>query len=165
MFNSSLLPWDSGKSPEHRRLEEHPFMAFQKEMNRAFDNFYKGFPTQDSLGESYRGFDMKVNVSEGEKDIHVTAELPGVDEKEIDLSIANNTLILKGEKKEEKEEGKGNSYYRECFYGSFHREIPLGIEIDESKVDASFKNGVLTVTLPKTEAAKQNVKKIAVKSS
>ena len=165
MFNSSLLPWSREKSLERERKYNHPFMTFQEEMNRAFDNFYKGFPTLDNLGESYSGVNLKVNVSEDENAFHVTAELPGVDEKEVDLSISNNTLILKGEKKEEKEEKKDNTYYKECSYGSFHREVPLAMEIDENKVDASFKNGVLTVTLPKTKAAKEHVKKIAVKSS
>ncbi|MBF0275162.1 MAG: Hsp20/alpha crystallin family protein [Nitrospinae bacterium] len=168
MFNTSLLPWRKKESSlDHDKKEQHPFLSLQDDMNRAFDNFFKEFktPSFGSFDNTFKGVDLKVNVNENDKDIVVTAELPGVNDKDIDIEIKDNFLVLKGEKKEEKEEEKDNSYYKECSYGSFYRTIPLSMEVDEDKVDASFKNGVLTVTLPKSEEAKQKIKKITVKSS
>lgn len=95
-----------------------------------------------------------VNISENEKEIKVKAELPGIEPKDIELTIQNNTLILKGEKKFEEEEKKDNFHRIECRYGSFYRTIPLPAEVDESKVSAKFKNGVLEIKLPKKEEAK-----------
>ncbi len=103
-----------------------------------------------------------VNISENDKEIKVKAELPGLDSKDIDLSIQNNTLILKGEKKFEEEESKENFHRIECSYGSFYRAIPLPAEVDESKVSAKFKNGVLEIKLPKKEEIR--AKKIEIKS-
>ncbi len=103
-----------------------------------------------------------VNISENEKEVKVKAELPGLDPKDIELSIQNNTLILKGEKKMEEEEKKDNFHRIECSYGSFYRAIPLPSEIDDTKVSAKFKNGVLEVILPKKEGAQG--KKIEIES-
>ncbi|HQP29278.1 MAG TPA: Hsp20/alpha crystallin family protein, partial [Syntrophales bacterium] len=99
-----------------------------------------------------------------EKEVVVKAELPGIDEKDLDVSLSEHALTIKGEKKEEKED-QGKGYYRmERSYGSFHREIPLPASIDAKKVEAAFKNGLLTVTLPKTEEARKADRKISVKS-
>ncbi|GAB6888452.1 Hsp20/alpha crystallin family protein [Desulfothermus okinawensis JCM 13304] len=103
-----------------------------------------------------------VNISENEKEVKVRAELPGLDPKDVELTIQNNTLILKGEKKLEEEEKKDNFHRIECSYGSFYRSIPLPTEIDESKVSAKFKNGVLEIRLPKKEEARG--KKIPIES-
>ena len=92
------------------------------------------------------------------------AELPGLEEKDVEVLLDNETLTIKGEKKEEKED-KGKGYYHvECSYGSFHRVIPLPAGIDQKKVQAQFKNGVLNITLPKAEEAKAKGKKIPIKS-
>ncbi len=105
-----------------------------------------------------------MDVTETEKGYKVVAELPGMDEKNIEVKIANGILTIKGEKQEEKEEEKQDFYVRERSFGSFERtfRVPEGVDLD--KVDASFKKGVLTVTLPKTAEAQKAEKKITVKA-
>jgi HSP20 family protein len=97
--------------------------------------------------------------------VEVRAELPGIDEKDIDVRLSDGTLTIRGEKKEEREEREeGGSYYvSERRYGSFQRSFRIPEGIDHDKVDASFRKGVLTITLPKTPEAQQKAKKIEVK--
>jgi len=103
-------------------------------------------------------------MKESDKQISITAELPGMDDKDIDISLTKDSLSIKGQKKEEKED-KGKDYYRmERSYGSFSRTIALPSEIDIDKVKAEFKKGLLTVTLPKTAKAIKETKKIPVKT-
>ena len=138
------------------RWEKLPvFSSFQDEMNRVLDNFL-------SRETSY-GMDWipVVDVAESESDITVKAEIPGIDPKDVDISITGETLTLKGEKKEEKE-NIGKSYHRvESSYGSFKRVITLPASVDVDKVTAEGKNGILEITLPKKEESK--AKKINVK--
>jgi HSP20 family protein len=101
-----------------------------------------------------------VEVSETNKEVEVIAELPGLDEKDVDVQLANGVLTIRGEKKTETEDK--DQRFNERFYGQFERRIPID-DIDEDKVTASFKNGVLTVTLPKTATASDKVKRIAIK--
>jgi HSP20 family protein len=150
-----------------RREWEYPFASFQREMNKLFDDFFGGFdlspwaPLERRLATA---FTPHVDVSETDKEIKVSVELPGMDEKDIDVSLTRDTLTIKGEKKEEKEE-QGKDYYRmERSYGSFTRSVPLPVEVDTDKVQATFKKGVLDITLPKTARAIQETKKVPVKS-
>lgn len=100
---------------------------------------------------------------EGDKEMKVSAELPGLDEEDVEVTLANNVLTISGEKKDEKQD-RGKNYYRmERSYGSFKRSISVPLEVDTDKVEATFKQGVLTITLPKTAAA-QRRKRIAVKT-
>ena len=107
-------------------------------------------------------FSPRMDVSETDKEIVVSAELPGLADEDIDVSLSLGMLTISGEKKQEKEKKGRNYYHVERSYGSFQRSIPLPAEVDTNQVDAVFKKGVLTVTLPKTGAA-QAGKKIAVK--
>ncbi len=155
-----------GSAPA-RREPEHPFDALQQEMNRLFDSFFRGFDAAplSAAQERLMGFIPIVDVKEDEKEVVVKAELPGIDEKDIDVVLTDQALTLKGEKKEEKED-KDKGYYRmERSYGAFRREIPLPAGIDAKKVEAVFKNGLLTVTLPKTEESRKAGRKISIKSS
>jgi HSP20 family protein len=136
-------------------------------MNRLFDDFFGGF-SLSPWAPLERGvpqvFTPRVDVSETDTEIKVSAELPGMEEKDIDVSLTRDTLTIKGEKKEESEE-KGKDYYRmERSYGSFTRSIPLPVEVNTDKVEATFKKGVLDITLPKTAKAIGETKKVAVKS-
>jgi HSP20 family protein len=148
-----------------RREYERPVRLFQREINRVFDDFFRDplapFSMRDSLLMSE--FSPRVDVVESDTDFKVTAELPGMDANDIQISLEEDALILSGEKKSEyKEERKG--YHRtERSFGSFQRVIPLSSEVEEDKVDAQFKNGVLTVTLPKSPAAVKTIKKIEIK--
>lgn len=159
MALKDLIP--SKKWAPARREEHDPFTLFRDEMNRLFDNFFRGGELEPFF-ESRVGFSPKVDVAETDKEITVTAELPGMDEKDIDVSLEKDMLTVRGEKKEEKEE-KGKDFYRsERSYGSFTRTIPLPKEVDTDKVEAQFKKGVLRITLPKTPAAIKEVKKVPI---
>ncbi|MBN1309718.1 MAG: Hsp20/alpha crystallin family protein [Chitinispirillaceae bacterium] len=98
-----------------------------------------------------------VDVSENSNEVIVRAEVPGMTEKEIDCTWNNGVLRVSGEKKSEKEDKKKGNYYRECSYGCFSREIPLGDAVDGKNAKAKYKNGVLTVRLPKTESARRTI--------
>jgi HSP20 family protein len=153
--------WKRNVQGKHEEYE--PFSLLRHEMNRLFDDFYRGFdlePFESRLGT----FSPSIDVSENDKQVKVTAELPGMDEKDIDVSLNKDSLTIKGEKKEEKEEKKKDYYRMERSYGSFSRTIPLPMEVDANKVKAEFKKGVLTITLPKTKKAIEDTKKIAVKA-
>ncbi|MFQ5901521.1 MAG: Hsp20/alpha crystallin family protein [Thermodesulfobacteriota bacterium] len=144
-----------------RHEEYSPFSLLDEGMDRLFEDFFGGFyPAHFQIGD--QAFDPKVNISETEKEFIVSAELPGIDEKDLDVSITRDTLTINGEKKEEDEE-KGKNYYRtERSYGSFSKNISLPEEVDLDKTDARFKKGVLRVTLPKTAKAIKEKRKIAI---
>src|SRR5512137_57634 len=158
----NLIPFGK-KNIQVRREEENPFAMMQREMNRVFDSFNQnwGLGAFPSLTGSFM---PRLDVTEDAKAFTVTAELPGMSEKEIDLSISGDALTIRGEKKEEKEDKNRNYYYSERSYGAFLRSIPLPRQVETDKVSASFKKGVLTITLPKTADAMESTKKIDVKT-
>ena len=120
-------------------------------------------PFETSLGQVMGQVEYPaMNIRDDEKSITVEAELPGMESKDIDISLQNNMLVLQGEKRFEDEKKQGNYHRIERSYGSFSRTIPLSSTVDENNVKASFKNGVLTVTLPKQEV--ERGKKIAIDS-
>ena len=151
------------KSVPVKRDEVDPFALLRRRMDDMFEGFLHGFDLRPF--ESRSGvFSPSIDVVENDKDIRISAELPGMEEKDIDVSLSRDSLTIKGEKREEKED-KGKGYYRmERSYGSFSRTVPLPSEIDQDKVKATFKKGVLTVTLPKTEKAIKETKRIDIKT-
>lgn len=162
-----------GRSSELQ--EWRPFESVRREIDRLFDDFGQGIwpsPFRRSLDfeplwsrKLTWGAAPAVDVVESDKAYEVTAELPGMDEKNIEVKVANGGLTIKGEKKEEKEEKKKDYYLSERSYGSFERyfRLPEGVEAD--KTEASFKKGVLTVTLPKKPEIQKPEKKIDVKAA
>ncbi len=152
----SMLPWRR----EHAVAARDPFLALRREMDALFDGFFGATGGVQTL----ETFEPRVDVAENDKEVRITAELPGVEEKDVEVSLSRDAITIKGEKREEKEE-KGKEQYRmERSYGAFRRSFSLPCEVDADKATASFKKGVLTVMLPKTaEAAKS--KKIEVKAS
>ena len=162
----SLLPtvWRRSESPL-RRAEEHPFFALHWEVNRMFDDFFHSFDLAP-FGErkGFGAFSPSVDVREDEKEVVVKAELPGLDEKDVEVTLTDDALTIRGEKKDEKEEKGKDYWHREASYGSFRRVVPLPKGINTEKADARFKNGVLTVTLPRLEEAKAKGKRIPVKA-
>ena len=103
-----------------------------------------------------------VDVAETDDGLTVTAELPGMDEEDIEVDLTSNVLTLKGEKKAEKEEKKADYHFRERSYGSFSRSVAIPFDVDPDAVNASFSKGVLTIALPRPPEAKRKTKKIAV---
>ena len=133
-------------------------------INRLFDDFFDNFSLSPFRGgRDFFGAEIpKLDISETSDEIRVDAEVPGMDEKDIDVQLADNVLTISGEKKSETEEKKKDYYRIERSYGSFHRSVPIYAEVDPNKVKASLKKGVLSVVLSKTAEAKKNVKKITV---
>lgn len=162
----NLLPtvWRRSESPL-RRAEDNPFFTLHREMNQMFDDFFRGLEAPPAAGpRNWGSFSPSVDVREGEKEVTVKAELPGMDEKDIDVSLTDDALTISGEKRDEKEE-KGKGYWqRETSFGSFRRVIALPEGLNREKVDARFKNGVLTVTLARLEGAKAKEQRIAIKA-
>ena len=162
VLGRTLIPWNNrGREVGiHRGTDVHPFFTLHREMNRMFDDVFRGFdlapfgPTRalDGLGWP------QIDIDETDKEVRITAELPGLDEKDVSLEIANGVLSISGEKKSESEDKACR--FSERFYGRFERRIPLE-DVDEDKVSAAFKKGVLTITVPKSTEAK-NVRRIAI---
>lgn len=144
-----------------KQEQANPFIVFQAEMNRLFDGFFRGFGL-DFFEKRPGTFNPSIDITDTGKALKVTAELPGIDDTDIDISMSRETLTIKGEKKEEKEE-KGESYHRmERSYGSFTRTISLPVEIEADKIKATFKKGLLTIILPKAEKVLKETRKIAI---
>jgi len=146
---------------------DHPFYSLQRQMNSLFDDFFSGFDMAPrSLGAGgFTAFIPSIDVKESDKEFTVRAELPGVEEKDIEVTVTNDAVMIKGEKKEEKEDKGKNYYYMERSYGSFNRVIPLTSETDANKAEASFKNGVLNITVPKSQMAKAKGTKVPIKGT
>jgi HSP20 family protein len=156
-----LMPWSRSRNLPTSRFsgDDNPFLALHREMNRTFDDFLRGFDLPAAQG-SWTGAWPHVELSETDKDVRVVAELPGLQEKDVELTLNDNVLTLKGEKKTENE----SPTYTERWHGKFQRSIQLGSEVDPDKIEASFKNGVLTVTLPKRPDSQNKAKRIAIKA-
>ncbi|HEU5019266.1 MAG TPA: Hsp20/alpha crystallin family protein [Pseudolabrys sp.] len=144
-----------------------PFENLRREIDRMFDDFWR-FPYMSSPAISpSMGSSMSVpavDVVEKPEAFQITAELPGMDEKSIEVKCAGGVLTMKGEKKDEREESKEGYHLSERHFGSFQRSFRIPDNVDAEKIDATFKNGVLTLTLPKTQESQKNEKKISVKA-
>lgn len=144
--------------------EFEPFRSFHREMDRLLDAFSRDLHLPRGADDTDFGMPL-VDVAETDEGLTVTAELPGMDEKDIEVDLTNNMLTFKGEKKAEKEEKKADFHFRERSYGSFSRSVAVPFDVDADKVKASFSKGVLTIALPRPPEAKRKTKKIAVKTA
>lgn len=165
-----LIPWArKGDAPQAKAEEAHPVAELQRDMNRVFEGFWNRF--EHSLGAldlpwGGAGAAARSDVVETADDaIEVTIELPGMDMKDIEVSLTDDALTVKGEKKIERSEEKKGYYVSERSYGAVYRTIPLPPGVDSGKAEASFRNGVLTVKLPQSAEAQANVRKIDVKAA
>jgi HSP20 family protein len=181
MTLKEIVPWRWGGL---RRWddEERPFESFlremdtlHKDMDRLFDEFWKGSghhsmmttPRHSMMGGPWEYSEVmpRVDETEDDKAFHIRVELPGMDQDDVDINLANGMLTIRGEKKREDEE-KGKDFYRkERSFGAFRRTLPIPAEVDEKAIDATFKKGVLSIELPKTEAARKKVTHIDVKAA
>jgi HSP20 family protein len=183
-----LVPWnwfkkeeeDAGKAVPVKRqgiqdsgwVVGSPFDQFNREIDRLFDRKFRNFgispfvferPLLPGLSEGI--LKPTLDVGATEKEYTIAVEIPGVDEKDIKLEIVNDTLTIRGEKKHEDEE-KGKNYYRmERSYGSFERVLSLPEDADQEGVEAKFKKGILTLTLPRKALPRSEVKQIEIKSN
>ncbi len=160
-----LIPWGRNQqtTPSRYRDEGDPFMTLHREMNRLFDDVFRGFdmaPSGSPGGMSRMAGWPHVEIAETEKDVRISAELPGLEDKDVEVLMGDGVLTIRGEKKSEIEDRE--RAFSERYYGRFERRIPLAWDVEEDKIDAAFKNGVLTVTMPKSAESKPNVKRIAI---
>jgi len=182
-----IVPWDWFKKedkaaekglPIQRRSGRdtgfsayHPVSQIHQEIDRMFDNFYRGVgrPSFDFEGPFSRMAEgilkPTLDVSAGEKEYAITVEVPGVDEKDIQIELVNDTLNIRGEKKQEKEEKEKDYYRMERSYGSFHRVLSLPEDADQEKINAVFKNGVMKISIPRKALPKTETKKIEIKAA
>ncbi len=162
-----LIPWSRDKDEDLvKNGNDNPFLTLQREMNRMFDSFSRSVFDDSSFFKG-RGSGMistKMDIKETDKDIRVSLELPGIEEKDIDVNVSKDLLTVKGEKQAEKDEKKEGYHLIERSFGSFHRSVPLPPGVETDQVEAKFKNGVLNVVLPKSEEAQKETKKVEIKT-
>jgi HSP20 family protein len=153
LWNRELIP---------SRWSERALSPFT-DIDDIFDRFRRDYFLPDIMRGSMEAMGPRVEVQETDKNIFVSAEIPGMREKDINVSLRDDNLIIEGERKSEKKK-EGNGYYRSEFsYGSFYRCIPLDIEVDKDKVEATYRNGILEVTLNKLAESEHQTKRIEVK--
>ncbi len=157
-----LIPWGRNQqtTPSRYRDEGDPFLTLHREMNRLFDDVFRGFDMVPFGGMSRMAGWPQMEVVENDKDVRISAELPGLEDKDVEILMGDGVLTIRGEKKSEIEDKE--RAFSERTYGRFERRIPLAWEVEEDKIDASFRNGVLTVTLPKSAESRPEVRRIAI---
>jgi HSP20 family protein len=175
MAEATKLPVKTEKTSMQPLHALRPFESLRREVDRLFEDFSGGVwrpPFGRSLFdigpfrrvEAAFGAVPAVDVTETDKSYEITVDLPGMEEKNIDVKFANGILTIKGERQDEKEEKKKDYYVQERSFGSFERSFQVPDNVDTDKIDASFKKGVLTVVLPKSAEAQKAEKKIEVKA-
>ena len=145
-------------------INTNPFKDIEKvrsEMDRLVDTFLFGVPQRGEFWEEAEWLPA-VDVAETKNEIVVNLEVPGMDPKEFDISLSGGALTIKGEKRQEKAEKEENYHLVERRYGPFTRSIPLSQEVENDKISASYKDGILKITLPKSEEAKKKEIKVSV---
>jgi HSP20 family protein len=161
-----LIPWKRSEKLPARRDEMDSFIKLRDEMNQLFDSFFDdpwSLRPFEAFNSSFSDFMPRFEVSETDKQWTVSVELPGMDEKDVQVSLENQMLTISGEKKSESKDKGGSTYRSERSYGSFRRQLALPGQVNEDDVSAVFKNGVLTVTLPRSQAVYAAAKKISIK--
>ena len=160
-----LVPWGRERGVGVPRDREDPFTSLHREMNQMFEDFAQSFDIAPWSNWEAAGFHPRTDVRETDDAVLVTAEMPGLEEKDFELNLCEGVLTLKGEKRHEREEKEKGALHRiERSYGSFQRNIPLPCEVVAEKATAEYHNGVLNVTLPKAPSAERSVHRIDVKS-
>jgi HSP20 family protein len=173
MAIGNLVPW-RWASLRSSRDDDRSFEVFRTEMDSLHRNIdrlladaWGGSFAPALLSEAWTTGKITPNldVAEDDEAFRVTVELPGMSDKDVAVTVADRTLTIRGEKKEEKERKEKEVFRRERAYGSFRRTIELPIDVDAAKIEAKFKDGVLTIGLPKTKEAQQRVKQIPVSAA
>jgi HSP20 family protein len=162
-----LIPWNRNQRTStamaNRDSSRDPFFALQREMNRLFDDVWQQFDLPlPPMGEGIAGGWPRVELSEGNKEFTLVAELPGMTEEDVEVMFVNNSVVLRGERREERKQDEAHPRLSERYYGHFERQIPLDAEIEPDKARAEFRNGVLTVSLPKSPQAQTEMVRIPV---
>jgi HSP20 family protein len=154
-----LIPWSRNSEPTPTfNLERHPFLALHRDMNRLFDDAFRnlGAPSPFRGGAAW----PSIELSETDGELRVSAELPGLEEKDVEVTLENGVLSIRGEKKAETKDDERQ--FTERYYGSFLRQVPIRWEVDADAVKAGFRNGVLSITVPKSDSARQQTRRIPI---
>jgi len=164
MAFGSLVPWrDKSNVPAKDQDFGDPFLNFRREVDRLFDEFFRGSPPRGVQPRSdWQELSPVIDVEDSE--LVVTAELPGLDAKDFEVTLVGDFLTIKGEKKVENENRDGGSHYVERRFGSFSRSVRLPFEASDQQVDAKYDRGVLRIRVPKPAEAQRQVKRIEVTS-
>ena len=169
--NGHTVPVKYNKSKENR-YPARSLSVFNDEVDRLFDDFLSGFGLSPSFSRSgmLEGITGNVlrpmlDLGATEKEYTVSIEIPGVSEKDVNIELVHDTLIIQGEKKQEKEEKKQNFYRLERSYGSFKRMLSLPDDANRDNIKAAFKKGVLNITIPRIELPGARAKQIQIKSA
>ena len=168
-----LIPWRATEAEVPACRSGDPFAPLRRDMNRLFDSFFDELPF---LGASLSGlsstlpgralFSPTIDVTETAQEIVVKAEVPGLNEQDLNVTLEHNSLVISGEKKQTNKRTEEGIAYNESSWGAFRRVLPLeGIEINEGELEATLNNGVLKIHLPKKEQSKPNIKRINIKSN
>ena len=169
--SSDKVPIQRNDTKEDQEKFAGPLRDFHREINRLFDQTFQdvGFPSFDfdrpfmhSAGNMLRPV---TDLAASDKEYTLTVEVPGAEKDDIKIEVANNVMTIRGEKKQKKEEEKKDYYRQERFYGSFQRVLSLPEDADQEDIKATFKQGVLTVTMPRKDMPKPAVKEIEIHSS
>jgi HSP20 family protein len=159
-----LIPWGRSNRPPalYREEDRSPFLSLHREMNRVFDDSFRDFDMHLPMigGAGSNGGWPHIDLSETEQHITVTADLPGIEERDVEVLLQDGMLTLRGEKRSENEDN--HRQFSERYYGRFVRRIPLDAEVQTDKSEARFKDGVLTVSLPKNPEAQPKAKRIVI---
>ncbi len=161
-----LIPWSRQENrlpaslDSDRERGELPLLSLHREVNRLFDDMLRGFgaPSLGGVNQSFAWPNLE--LGETDKEVRITAELPGLDENNVEITLEEGVLTLRGEKKSETDDRDRG--YTERSYGRFERRISLPRGIERDKASATFRNGVLAITLPKSAVANENVRRIPV---
>lgn len=155
----NLIPWNrTADGPLPAERGGGPFLDLQREVDRLFDDTFNGFAAPGLFrgGESW----PRVELKETDKELQVSAELPGLEEKDVELSLERDSLVIRGKKQHEEQDEERR--FSEFHYGRFERRIPLDWEVDPEKVKTKFRNGILEVRVPKSETAQIKSRRIPI---
>jgi len=166
MAQKSMAPFQRRDLVSPRPEEADPFLALRRDMNRMFDDLFRGFGLPNLWG--YRDTEPpllapRLDIGETDEDIKIAVELPGLDEDDVDITLSDNRLTIRGEKRAEREEEGRDYHVRERVEGSFRRVLMLPFEVEPEQIEAVFRDGVLTITIPKPKEVQEKQHKIEVK--
>lgn len=159
----SLIPWRSKSQPLSQRDDFFdPIFSLRREIDRMFDEIFDGFGNS-----AYRSVNLRpaIDITENDKELVISADMPGLDEKDLDVSLVGDVLSIKGEKRAEHEQKNGDHYYVERRFGSFSRSVRLPFEVDDQEVEAKYDKGVLTIRVPKPAELQRAVRRIPIKAA
>ena len=162
----SLIPWrDKTQVDAYPETYSDPFASFRREVDRMFDDFFSSASRgMQPWNAGWHAMAPRIDISDSDKELVLTAEMPGLDEKDFEVTLAGDILTIKGEKKTENEDRNGNAYYVERRFGSFSRSVRLPFAAGDQQVEANYDRGVLTVRVARPPEAQRNVRRIEVKA-